>query len=277
MIKVGRMMKIILSRKGFDSRFGSQPSPILPDGTLLSLPIPSKNDDLKFTDLHYQDKSYYELIKELKPDCKIKENYTCHLDPDIKRNVIKREPSWRGLFGQTGRAQGHLHNENIGLNDIFLFFGWFKETKQTDVGLRYVKNAPNLHIIYGYFQVKNIYKSYQDLPVYSKYHSHADRFLTDKNNCIYSANTSLSFNNRVSGFGCLTYNKSLVLTKQGEPKSHWDLPDFFREARISYHSKSSFKQDYFQSAKIGQEFVVEEDNNVINWAQNIIIRNKRQG
>jgi len=38
-------MKIILSRKGFDSSYGGCPSPILPDGTLLSLPIP----EMKFS------------------------------------------------------------------------------------------------------------------------------------------------------------------------------------------------------------------------------------
>jgi len=36
-------MKVILSRKGFDSASGGHPSPILPDGTLLSIPIPSMN------------------------------------------------------------------------------------------------------------------------------------------------------------------------------------------------------------------------------------------
>lgn len=33
-------MKIILSRKGFDSSVGGVASPLFPDGTLLSLPIP---------------------------------------------------------------------------------------------------------------------------------------------------------------------------------------------------------------------------------------------
>ena len=37
-------MKIVLSRKGFDSQYGKQASPILPDGTLLSFPIPSEDD-----------------------------------------------------------------------------------------------------------------------------------------------------------------------------------------------------------------------------------------
>ena len=33
-------MKVILSRKGMDNETGLMASPILPDGTLLSLPIP---------------------------------------------------------------------------------------------------------------------------------------------------------------------------------------------------------------------------------------------
>ena len=36
-------MKIIMSRKGVDSQFGKQASPILPDGRLLSMPIPSED------------------------------------------------------------------------------------------------------------------------------------------------------------------------------------------------------------------------------------------
>ena len=36
-------MKIILSRKGFDSDFGGYPSLIMPEGRTISLPIPIKN------------------------------------------------------------------------------------------------------------------------------------------------------------------------------------------------------------------------------------------
>lgn len=35
-------MKLILSRKGFDTHNGGGPSPILPDGRMLSLPIPER-------------------------------------------------------------------------------------------------------------------------------------------------------------------------------------------------------------------------------------------
>ncbi|RIE11762.1 hypothetical protein SMC3_08215 [Candidatus Cryosericum hinesii] len=34
-------MRVILSRKGFDSGYGGWASPILPDGRMLSLPIPA--------------------------------------------------------------------------------------------------------------------------------------------------------------------------------------------------------------------------------------------
>ena len=47
-------MKIILSRKGFDAEYGGQPSPILPDGTLLSMPIPYPDEVIKYTDLHQE-------------------------------------------------------------------------------------------------------------------------------------------------------------------------------------------------------------------------------
>ena len=59
-------MKIILSRKGFDSSNGRIPSPILPDGTLLSLPIPGKFDNLSFDDLNYNGVSFSNILKQLR-------------------------------------------------------------------------------------------------------------------------------------------------------------------------------------------------------------------
>ena len=263
-------MKVILSRKGFDSSYGGQPSPILPDGTLLSLPIPSKNDKLKFSNIYHREKSYYEIIKELKPNNKIKTDYSCHLDPDIRKNVIKRDSSWNGLFGQMGSAQGHLNNEEIGPNDIFLFFGWFKEAEYSNGKIKYIKDAPDLHVIFGYLQIGQIYRTLDQLPNYAKYHSHADLFETNKNNCIYEAKETLSLNEKIPGYGCLKYHDSLVLTKKGGKKSHWDLPNYFKYVKITYHSKDSFKKDYFDSAKKGQEFVINTNNDILNWTKSII-------
>ena len=46
-------MKIILSRKGFDSQNGKAPSPIMPNGDLISMPIPTEDKD-RYQDLIYQ-------------------------------------------------------------------------------------------------------------------------------------------------------------------------------------------------------------------------------
>ena len=80
-------MKIILSRKGFDSENGEIPNPILPDGTLLSLPIPDNDGNNTFSSLHWNGMSYYEIIHSLKPRTKIKVDDMCHLDPDLKKDV----------------------------------------------------------------------------------------------------------------------------------------------------------------------------------------------
>ena len=36
------MKRVILSRKGFDSKYGGRPSPIFKNGDIFSLPIPQK-------------------------------------------------------------------------------------------------------------------------------------------------------------------------------------------------------------------------------------------
>ena len=78
------LQKISLSRKGFDSGYGKIPSPILADGTLLTMPIPDSGAiQNSYESLVYQGKSYYDIIKELSPNTKIKPQDNCHLDPDL--------------------------------------------------------------------------------------------------------------------------------------------------------------------------------------------------
>jgi hypothetical protein len=266
-------MKIILSRKGFDSQYGKQPSPILPDGTLLSLPIPSKDETVCFIDLTYKTKSYYRIIEELNPKTKIKSNYTCHLDPDLRKETLPRQKDWIPLFGQTDSAQGHLTKEGVKENDLFLFFGWFRQTEQVNGILRYKRNAPDLHIIFAYLQIGKMYKEHSKMPNEVLYHPHAHkRYELKKNNSIYRPSNSLSLEPSIKGSGCLKYHDSLVLTKTGYSRSIWNLPEFFKAVKISYHSNKSFYKDYFQSAAKGQEFVIEENKHVTEWAKRIIIK-----
>jgi len=265
-------MRIILSRKGFDSQYGGQPSPILPDGTLLSFPIPARDETLKFDELTYLNKTYLEIIKELNQTPKTNDGYTCHLDPDIRAEVIPRGSDWLPLFGQTGGAQGHLSKNDIKKGDLFLFFGWFKETEYVDDVLKYKKNAPDLHVVFGYMQIGDIYSDYSKFPTELLYHPHAQkRFENEKNNVIYKATPQLSFLPSVSGSGCLNYHPDLVLTKKDHSRSKWELPSLFNGLDITYHTKKSFVSDYFQSAAKGQEFIVEENILVNEWAKDLII------
>lgn len=261
-------MKIILSRKGFDSANGGIPSPILPGGTLLSFPIPSKQDNDNYSEIMRNGKSLYEIIKELKPSSKIKENYTCHLDPDIYNYDLHK--NWAPLFGQTKSSQTHLENHSISIGDIFLFFGWFKGTEYISDKLEYKKEFPDVHIIWGYLQIGKIYKSIEAIPQQFQYHPHATTSRFKDINCIYQATDKLTIDSSYNGYGIFKYHPELVLTKEGMSRSKWKLPEKFKEISISYHSKESFKKDYFDSAKIGQEFVIEERDWVTDWALNII-------
>ncbi|MBW5444761.1 hypothetical protein GE107_01605 [Cohnella sp. CFH 77786] len=98
-------MKIILSRKGFDSSAGGYPSPhFLDSGRLISLPIPDDeevNTGVTYSDLRVdQDHTYLDLMEQL--GIKKYSNGTyVHLDPDINASVVERLPGWRGVFGQS--------------------------------------------------------------------------------------------------------------------------------------------------------------------------------
>ena len=275
-------MKIILSRKGFDSQYGGYPSPII-NGRLLSLPIPS-DDNVRYSELMIDSNlTYYNVMKELSPKIKarndkgiwerkpLKENTTCHLDPDIYRNIIKRPKNWRPLFGQVNAAQGHLKKQKIKEGDVFLFFGWFKKTKYSKGKMIFDPNEPRSgkHIIFGYFQVGEIFTN-RDVPNWMKYHPHAQKPLVErKSNTIYIARKKLSWDDTIDGSGTFNYSQELVLTKEGYSRSRWNL-DAIKNVEISYHTKESWKYDYFQSAAKGQEFAIKDNSKVEKWVKKLI-------
>jgi hypothetical protein len=155
-----KQRKIILSRKGFDSKYGGRPSPILPDGTMLSLPIPDDDECTRYDDLFFEGVSYLNIIRDLGYSKKV---VNCHLDPDLRYDVAIRNSAWRACFGQSGAAASHLKSNSIGVGDIFLFFGWFRKPEY-DINrkLRYLKGAPDIHAIYGYLQVGEIEPSIEE-------------------------------------------------------------------------------------------------------------------
>jgi hypothetical protein len=310
-------MKIILSRKGFDSGYGGYPSPILPDNRLISLPIAREKNSNCYSDLKLdvskieglksEINTYYDLMTELgyKNDegiseikykinqdkltkktkwNKLTEETTCHLDPDIRKEVLKRKDGWTGCFGQANGAQTHLKDQ-VNKGDLFLFFGWFRKTKIEEGKLSFDKYEPDLHVIFGYLQIENIEKVDHSFkaPEWMENHPHTSKEeRKEGNNTIYVAREKLSLNGFTSlpGAGIFDFDESLVLTKKYRgsgnngylSRSKWYLPEFFRDnkIKISYHNEKSWKPEgYFQSVAPDQEFVIdaEDDEKVVEWAK----------
>jgi hypothetical protein len=253
-------MKVVLSRKGFDSSYGKMPSPIMPDGTLLSLPIPTNVlDRKKYSELYYGNESYLDIIRQLKPNTPLSQDSHCHLDPDLIENATKRDTQWYPLFGQCNQSQSHLKKNGVIENDLFLFWGWFRQSEFHEGRLRFCRNAPDLHVIFGYMEIKELHTDGR-IPERLAYHPHGQ--LSLPSNCIYEGDRSMS--------GIMKFDDRLVLTKKGMSRSKWELPIFFRDAEISYHNAASFRDGYFQSANRGQEFVIGEKTEVSNWANQLI-------
>ncbi|WP_454193091.1 Nmad3 family putative nucleotide modification protein [Paenibacillus sp. Marseille-Q7038] len=283
-------MKVILSRKGFDSSAGKYPSPHLIDSRrLISFPIPEDekvNTSVRYSDLRVdQNHTYLGLMEQL--GIKKYSNGTfVHLDPDINATVIERNhPEWRGVFGQSSAAQSHLARKNVQVGDLFLFFGWFKDVVRDASGYRYV-NGTDRHIIWGYMQVGEIELidkagHYDSWKLSHPHYKCRDRDM----NTAYIAAPTLSFNNALHGSGTFNYSDSLVLTKDGQRKrSVWKLPNSFHPStgtKMSYHEnifsksgkrvwESGNNHCILNSVGRGQEFIVEGNKEVENWAKELV-------
>ncbi len=277
-------MKVILSRKGFDSKYGARPSPILPDGRMISLPIPTSGPD-KYSTLWLSKRhSYFDLMKTITPKIvtrdgkweKITRNTTCHCDPDIFAKIKKRDIGWLPIFGQVDKAQGHLKKEHVKENDLFIFFGTFRNTIKDRGKILFDRKSHDRHIIFGYLQIGeilNVHKNREKIKKWMKNHPHVFNDYDSENNTIYIARKKLSWNNKLPGSGTFIYDNSLVLTAKGQNKSVWKLPKFFKKVKISRHDKSSWRGSLFQSVGLGQEIVIEDDIRVGNWAKKLIENN----
>ena len=152
-------MKVVLSRKGMDSRAGGIPSPILPDGTLLSLPIPNEKSGVPYGDLVYKGRTYQQIIQQIHPTFDFQKHPFCHLDPDIYGVLKNKHAGWKPAFGQYEIPAKHLDGQGVDVGDVFLFYGMFRKTEALPNGtLHFVKGAPIQHIIYGYMVVSEILK-----------------------------------------------------------------------------------------------------------------------
>ena len=262
-------MKIILSRKGFDSSNGRVPSPILPDGRLIPLPIPSERDPHTYDEVTINGIPLGPLVEDLTA-CKIARTRSCHLVPDLDAASLPRLAGWQPAFGQIDVAQTHLAGHDIGAGDLFLFFGWFRAVERIDGRWRYIRSAPHLHVIYGWMKVGKVIalanKEHQTdslAPFADHPHLHGrDR----PSNTLYVAADHLNFPRGRDGggiFRCVSDQR--ILTAPGQSKrSVWRLPAWFhpeKGAILSYHEQlarwaAAGSECLLASVARGQEFVL---------------------
>ena len=296
-------MKIILSRKGFDSSSGGCPSPILPDKRLRSLPIPDCCSSAITYEPIYENDEYptSKIVKSLTKckDCgesKVKSSSFAHHDPDIDYDSVVRNvtrDTWRGVFGQCGASQGHLDNEGVAPGDLFLFFGLFQETAGSVENLEFVRRSKRKHIIWGWMQVGEVVDVENErnrIPSWCENHPHVSyKGSGMKNNTLYIASEQLSFGNIALPSGCGVFStyeshSPLQLTAEGENTSIWCLPKWF-DKRLSHHPNNRWSPCAEDKSKVlldsvgrGQEFVIDLGNDTVTaveWLQSIFACTKQ--
>ena len=223
-------MKIVFSRKGFDSAAGGGASPIV-DGVPVSLPIPAgAASRTRYGDLDLGDHAARASRGRLGPDD------LCHHDPMFLSDGTC-------LFGQVGAAQTHLTNQGVGPGDVFLFFGLFRE-EQT--------GEPH-HRIFGWMRIDGIVDLAACDPaeraaLAEHDHPHALQ-MHGRNDCIYAG----------PGGTASRASEALRLTVPGGPPSLWQRPDWLKRGGLTYHDRADrwLRGRRLRSVARGQEFVAD--------------------
>ena len=272
--------KLIISRKGFDSGSGGCPSPIFPDGTMFSLPVPSSNRE-RFRDLQHGNINIGSVVSGIS-NGRINGNDRVHLDPDLNFDAYryrKNRPAWqrwRGMLGQVSTAQSHLDNQGVGNGDVFLFFGLYRRVEETMQGWRFVRGAPELHLLWGWLQVYQKHRVADLRPNnldWGRQHPNICFEYPDANNTVYAASRNLDLGiehdgQKIKGWGVFPkFDQRLVLTDpRGAGVSNWRLPRWFypegNKPPLTYHpDRKRWRRDanhaYLRSVGRGQEFVLD--------------------
>jgi hypothetical protein len=277
-------MRIIFSRKGVDSASGRCASPLV-NGRPYSLPIPSEQmpSPTRYGDLS----ALLQALARDLSDGGLAGGRLCHLDPDIDPDALApgRPHGWRGAFGQASTALSHLENQGVEENDLFLFWGLFREVEMRGEAWRYV--GPRRHLIFGWLQVESIEKLGTDCSdllarcPWLAQHPHPRPGWRTKNS-LFLAREVLSFGNgSLPGYG--VFRRPFVLTAQGAKNpSAWNVPDWLDPTRegvgMTYHPPNRWLgEGRVQTAGRGQEFVahVRDRADARNWAAALIAAHGR--
>jgi hypothetical protein len=185
------------------------------------------------------------------------------------------------VFGQCGASQSHLEKQQVGVGDVFLFFGLYRRTKIVAGNFDFAKNSQNEHVIWGWLQVDKIIRVENDtLSSFPWCREHPHIVYTKRNNnVIYTASKSLTISgadSSVAGSGVFSeFNPRLKLTaEESQCPSVWRLPVWFSPQNggsLSYHTvpnrwhrcKKYRDKVLLESVGRGQEFVIDIGDDII--------------
>lgn len=272
-------MKVILSRKGFDSENGGIPSAIMPNGDVVSFPIPS-DDDFTYNDLEYNGITYGAILEDLCPEGSF---VSCHVDPDLDKSHWRHIPkNWRPAFGQIGSSSKYL-TQTVGIKegDVFLFFGWFHQVEQYILGgFSYASDKKDfykgndLHIIWGYLQVGEVISDPARIHREFYWHPHADSRRFDDSNILVVPRKNLSFNHAKPGCGLLPFSEKRVLTAPGRSKAYWRRNPVYEPENLIVRKgrkNSSRDPDCVYYSGIWQELGLKESKTADDWCMSMIL------
>lgn len=237
-------MKIVISRKGFDSAAGGAPSPIV-GGRPISMPIPATRS----SNTSYEDLGLGDLVERVTKG-RIGRDHLCHDDPMFVGGTC--------IFGQCDAAQSHLDNQDVGVGDTFLFFGLFADEV---TGERH-------HRFYGYMRVAERHA------VATMACGVRDEFVRLRHPHVLGISSANNTIYRGEGGEASHAPDGLRLTRTGGPLSRWAVPGWLGERGLSYHgAPSRWNGDReLNSVARGQEFVCDigDDHRAHEWLEDVI-------
>ena len=240
-------MRIVFSRKGFDSASGGGPSPIVA-GRPVTLPIPAGAglSTTTYGSLGLGDHAAKTSRGRLGSES------LCHHDPMFLEGG-------QALLGQCGAAQTHLANHGVRPDDVFLFFGLFRE-----------EGGKPHHRLFGYLWVEEVLPlatmgptRKAELVALGFPHALA-LHASNGNDALY----------RGRGGQASHASDALRLTEEGASPTNWRVPEWLAEVGLSYHDKPERwpAPGRLKSVARGQEFVADvgERDDALRWVEAIV-------
>ena len=247
------------------------------DGSMYSIPVPGEDDSITVTygDLCHEVGGTLvnigKVVEDLtrtrgQPPRWTRDDFT-YVSPDIRDPVQSTFDEQPGLVLAGGVQGGHLRNQGVDKDDVFLFFGLFRRVEEVSGRWQFVSRAPEQHVLFGWLQVGTI---------------HREDGENGQGGC-YVARDRLALGSDIAGrgYGVFEYlDERLLLSQAGANPSRWRLPRWFYpeppKVPLTYHPPQLWHRDqryaYVQRRGPGQEFVmdVQQYPEALNWVSQIV-------